>query len=157
MYVRPSVRPSEHLHFLMDFKSKHIYGLPMTQGFQKKLIEPDWSTNKKVFSISTILTDVFVCPSEHFVCVSEHLSVCPNICLFGFEIPPTPKGRGKGPRRGPFCECNLMFQNPILLRFGHFRVMNERVSNWSILSNRFITQTYRICGGAGSRTHVARL
>ena len=66
----------QHLYFSADFKFKHLCGLHMTQGFYNELVEPDWSTNKKVFSFLTFLP--YVC-SYHFVQTSICLSKSYNL------------------------------------------------------------------------------
>ena len=89
---------------------------PWPRDSKKKLIEPDWSTNKKVFSISMFFTFLvclsvrtsvchtwFVCPSEHLsvtLGLFVHLSVCHTIRLSHIGHLQLPKGEGNAAEGG---------------------------------------------------------
>ena len=77
------VRTSEHLpclHFLVDFKNEHIYGLPMLPGMFKNYLGANPTRNKKVCSIKAVFP-IYVCLSHRCVCLS-HVCVCPMyVCL----------------------------------------------------------------------------
>ena len=76
------------------------------------------------------------------VCVSEHLSVCRNICLCVFEIPPTPEGRGKGPRRGPFREYEILV-NYIFLKIMDLESVPKRTYFFTALCADYIADARR--------------
>ena len=77
------VRTSEHLpclHFLVDFKNEHIYGLPMLPGMFKNYLGANPTRNKKVCSIKAVFP-IYVCLSHRCVCLSHVCVSVPCVCV----------------------------------------------------------------------------